>query len=281
MRFSQRIGVTDVRSALQGRSLDQPTRSRLWSAFVQRVPVHKDRRIELESTWMHHLYSEIWMDLFKVPVDDIPDQLSLRKELKKEFIQGQWHEVYDLLEFVMNSKNFNNRKGFTEDIERILAEEHAGFRLIAGQFVEITDKSEIAAIEEGLSSTQGDRFTPAREHLSAALGLLSDRQAPNYRNSVKESISAVEAIIQILTGDPRAELGKGLKLLRTDPPIHGALRSALVSLYGYTSDAEGIRHALTEEPNLDAADAKFMIVVCSAFVVYLIQRSAGLRKESS
>jgi len=281
MHFSQRIGITNVRSALQGRSLDQPTRSRLWSTFVRRVPFHKDVRIEFETTWMQHLYIEIWMDLFKEPIDDPPDQPSLREELKKVFIQGQWYEVYDLLEFIINSKNFSYRKIFSVDISRILAEEHAGFRLINGQFVEITDKSEIAAIEEGLSATRGDRFTPARSHLSAALSLLSDRRAPDYRNSVKESISAVEAITQILTGDPRAELGKALKLLRTNPPIHGALRSALLSLYGYTSDAEGIRHALTEEPNLNAADAKFMLVVCSAFVVYLIQRSAGLLAEPS
>ena len=41
----------------------------------------------------------------------------------------------------------------------------------------------------------------------------------------------------------------------------------------YTSDADGIRHALSEEANLDLADAKFMHVVCAAFVVLLIQRA--------
>jgi hypothetical protein len=40
-------------------------------------------------------------------------------------------------------------------------------------------------------------------------------------------------------------------------------------MYGYTSDAEGIRHALLEEPTLEQADAIFMLVTCSAFVNYL------------
>ena len=40
-------------------------------------------------------------------------------------------------------------------------------------------------------------------------------------------------------------------------------------LYGYTSDADGIRHALLDESDLDFEDAKFMLVSCSAFTNYL------------
>ena len=49
-----------------------------------------------------------------------------------------------------------------------------------------------------------------------------------------------------------------------------ALRNAFSSLYGYTNDAEGIRHALLEEGNLTKADAKFMLVCCSAFINYAL-----------
>ena len=42
----------------------------------------------------------------------------------------------------------------------------------------------------------------------------------------------------------------------------------------YTSDAAGIRHALLEDPNLDAEDAKFMLVACSAFINYLWAKAA-------
>jgi hypothetical protein len=45
-------------------------------------------------------------------------------------------------------------------------------------------------------------------------------------------------------------------------------------MYGYTSDAQGIRHALMDEPNLSFEDAKFMLVSCSAFVNYLIAKAA-------
>jgi len=62
--------------------------------------------------------------------------------------------------------------------------------------------------------------------------------------------------------------------------IHGAMKAAFNSLYGYTSDEQGIRHALLEAgaPAVDETDALFMMGACAAFVSYLINkaRRAGL-----
>jgi hypothetical protein len=67
-------------------------------------------------------------------------------------------------------------------------------------------------------------------------------------------------------------LGGALKVLKLKIPIHPALEQGLLKIYGYTSDGDGIRHALTEEPNLDQEDAQFMMIVSSAFVNYLIAK---------
>jgi AbiJ-like protein len=275
MKFSERLGIISVRSALQARSLDEATRSRLWSAVSQTVPV-SGGQLRFTRTWMGGLYIEIWSDFFKEPVDEMPQsEADVRSRLKQVVIDGQWYEVYDLLEFMIKSiGSHNSSNNLSDKIERILNEEFAGFRLMHGQFIEINNETEIRAIEESLSTTTIDRFAAVHRHLTEALKLLSDRRDPNYRNSIKESISAVEAVVQILTGNPNAELGKALKLLQ--PDLHGALLSAFTKLYGYTSDADGIRHALTEESNLEAADAKFMLVACSGFVSYLIQKAENL-----
>lgn len=107
---------------------------------------------------------------------------------------------------------------------------------------------------------------------------MADRKSPDYRNSIKESISAVESICKIITGDSKATFGTALKKIEEQHGLHGALRRAFDSLYGYTSDASGIRHALLEEPDLDFDDAKFMLVSCSAFVNYLISKVAKVVK---
>jgi hypothetical protein len=48
-----------------------------------------------------------------------------------------------------------------------------------------------------------------------------------------------------------------------------------IALYGYTSNEHGLRHGLLEaDAKAGFAEAKFMIVACSAFVSFLIARAA-------
>ena len=112
-----------------------------------------------------------------------------------------------------------------------------------------------------------------------ALDLLSNRKSPDYRNPIKESISAVEAICKIITGKQKATLGGALKEIEKKIKLHPALKNAFNSLYGYTNDAEGIRHALLDKSSLSFEDAKFMLVSCSAFTNYLISKAskAGIK----
>lgn len=42
-----------------------------------------------------------------------------------------------------------------------------------------------------------------------------------------------------------------------------------MKLYAYTSDEGGIRHAMLDEPNLTAADARYFLLSCTSFVNYL------------
>jgi hypothetical protein len=86
-----------------------------------------------------------------------------------------------------------------------------------------------------------------------------------YRNSIKESISAVEAMCKLAAHDDKATLGQVLPKMG----LHPALRDGFNKLYGYTNDADGIRHALLEESTLTFDDAKFMLVACAAFINYL------------
>jgi hypothetical protein len=140
--------------------------------------------------------------------------------------------------------------------------------------VEITNEAELSEIDRAASrSTEG-----AQRHLRTALTHFANKKSPDYRNSIKESISAVESVCRTYTGNPGATLGAALNELQSKLGMHGALKSALSSLYGYTSAEDGIRHAMLEEPNLGSAEAKFMLVACSAFVNYIVSKSAEASK---
>ncbi len=147
-------------------------------------------------------------------------------------------------------------------LNTVLETENAAYRIVGSEVVEITDTNEIAAIEDALNHPDD----PVRAHIQAALAMLSDRKSPDYRNSIKEAISAVEATCRLVTGMKNATLGDALKKV---PDLHPALQKGFLALYGFTSDASGIRHSLLDESNLTYVDAKFMLAACASFVSYL------------
>ena len=105
---------------------------------------------------------------------------------------------------------------------------------------------------------------------------MSDRVTPDYRNSIKESISAVESLCKIISNDDNVSLGKALDVIERTGNIimHKALKKSFDCLYGYTSDADGIRHGLglLDGPSLDFEDAKYMLVSCSSFINFLVEK---------
>ena len=69
-------------------------------------------------------------------------------------------------------------------------------------------------------------------------------------------------------------LGAALKVLEQRGRMHGGLKAAFGNLYGYSSDEEGVRHALVfgDEAQVDEADALFMLGACASLVSYLLAR---------
>lgn len=154
----------------------------------------------------------------------------------------------------------------------VLERENSGYRFVNNEISEITSPEEIEAVESAISETSF--LSGVQAHLKQALRHLSDRRHPDYRNSIKESVSAVEGVCQHVSGDPKATLGKALGVLEAKSALHPALKQAFSKLYGYTSDADGIRHSMLEESTLSFSDAKFMLVACSGFINYVLGKCA-------
>ena len=83
------------------------------------------------------------------------------------------------------------------------------------------------------------------------------------------AIGAVECLAAKATQNDKGTLGQLIKELEGKIGLHPALKIAFSSLYGYTSDEGGIRHALMDAESVKFEDAKFFLVVCSAFVNYI------------
>jgi hypothetical protein len=260
--FSQRMGFKPLK-ALQVHSMDDDLRQKLWVNFYYNTYRRAD------------FWSRLWTNFFKEKYIST----GLEEKITEKYWRLKWYEVYDFIEFTLNDTDILRQGTETYNLivryNSILQEERSAYRIMGGKFVPITSDQEIAEIEEALQNT--NQFT---QHLDRALELLTDKKSPDYRNSIKESISAVEGICQLIAGDQKATLGDTLRHLDSKiSNMHPAIKEAFSKLYGYTSDAQGIRHALLGKSNLDVEDARFMLIACSAFINYLLIKAdkAGIK----
>lgn len=280
MTFSQRIGVVPAGAVLQVRSIDDALRNGLWNILTAVLwnRLQTEHKIS-EYKNVGGIVTWIWTNHLRWPVDALkPYSSEVVGDLREYFFRCSWNEVYEFVEFVASDPDLRNWcVNFTERCNERLKQESSAYRFVGTKLTPIISEMEIESIEQ--ASSQDDRFKPASTHISIALKHLADRTSPDYRNSIKESINAVEATCQILTGDDNATLQQAVKKLKDNGvKIHPAFEEALRKMYAYAGDAEGIRHALLEESTLDADDARFMLVSCSAFVNYLKAKSSKSSK---
>lgn len=277
MRFSQRIGKRPIKTILQVESIDSTLKNRLWNIiledFFYNLSDYNDKGSESERGEVCKI---IWKEFFGYAIDRIARYSNVDyinsggfiDFIRKWFYDAEWYDVYDLIEYIPEIEGNYLKEDFVDLCNKAFEKEISGYRIINSKIVQITSENEILEIEEAINNT--DRWKSVNTHLSTALDFLADRKSPDYRNSIKESISAVESMCKIITNDNSATLGKALSEIEKENSLHGALKSAFSALYGYSSDAGGIRHSLLEDDIVVGfEDAKFMLVSCSAFINYL------------
>lgn len=194
-------------------------------------------------------------------------------------VSYKWYNKLDLIElsikylYTYSESNclqdaIDETHKFVQNLNREFKRLNFAYRIINKEIVEITTEEEIIAIEEALTSSKDN----IRTHLNNALELYAQRPTGDYRNSIKESISAVEAMSRNITGDNVLNFKKMEDKGVIIPPV---LRQAFEKLYGYTNDkTTGIRHAIMNDTNApQAEEALFMLVSCSAFINYLNKKT--------
>lgn len=275
MDFSQRMGLRPSVKVSQVDSIDKELKNSLWNVIVQNIlsrfaHPNKYSPDKIAGSNSALFAASIYSDFYKVPVDTIPYYWAdFKKAIRENYFKMEWHRLYSFLEFIVGLDHRGTANTLTSEFNRVLQRENSAYRFVAGKVTPITSADEVEEIERALAVS--DRYAGARTHLQTSLSMMTDRENPDYRNSIKESISAVESLAKKLIGDDKATLGQALKTLETKHGLHSSLKSAFMTLYGYTSDASGIRHGLLDGAKpCTKADARFMLICCSAFINFAI-----------
>lgn len=276
MLFSERYGYKKIDEKLLIKDVPQEIRQRLWNVFETYIfmeirPTFFGNSSVYQSTKGTYI-SNLWDKFFKKPLNNLFSSygVDIINDMQKLFLEKlKWYEVYDFIDFFANEypdEDEQNKETILDSINIVLKEEKVPYRIVNGAVRPLTSEEEIKEIEKALNIS--DKYAPIREHLSKALNLLSDRKEPDYANSIKESISSLESLVQITLGvkGTLADLLKGLN-------IHPALKQGFSNLYGWTSDDGGIRHGKTSEtlePKIE--EARYMLITASAFINYVIAK---------
>lgn len=276
MKFSERIGIIKAKDSIQIEFIDDDLKNGLWNVFHSYyLEEFTDRFVKQSNKYEFIL--DIWHNFFKKTIDEIPSSIiHVKSEIRTWFFQCEWYEIYDFIEFCTKNNLFDI-ESIISFYNSILEREVSGYRFVNGLISPITNESEIEEIDQAIVDSKDKNLNGVKVHLENSLRMLSDRNSPDYRNSIKESISAVESISKTLSSTSKNSLGSALDKIKGKIKLHPALERGFKQIYGYTSDSDGIRHALMEESTCDFEDAKYMLVSCSAFVNYLIAK--GVKAE--
>jgi hypothetical protein len=267
-RFSQRVaGRLPFTSGLSEASGN--LRTATWNVLHYKLfPAQRD------SDWQRYQSTaKILWNHFHWRIDEVPHYAhDGQKFFRNHWFGWPWPDFFDALEFAVQllepQHNPIGQAKWYESINAVLEEEGCAYRFIARELAPVTNPTEMTEVQSAAECA----IAPVAEHIREALGCLPPNPNSSPRNSVKESISAVEAAFKHLVGQPTATLGEGLKLFEKKfGPLHASIRRGLDHLYAYTNGPDGIRHALVDDAaEVTIDDARFMVVTCSAFVNYLI-----------
>lgn len=281
MSFAEREGLITPK-LIQLNSIDKSLRNRLYNAI-------------------HTYFNDMGniTELLCIVVDKIGEKIysnnSINWDTIDELLFGKddtikWYMPYEIIEAFIYAQisycnkcdygdvanncscdEMDNLVSFIKHVNEVLENEKSGYRILNDIVVKISNETEL----ESIKIASNTRYNPVNMHIRKAISLYSDKEQPDYENSIKESISAVESMCCIITESTGAQstLGNTLKKLESKGVlIHSAMKSAFEKLYGYTSDQDGIRHGGIDFKGASEEDAKYMLVSCSAFVNYLNEK---------
>ena len=228
---------------------------------------------------MFHIVFNYIIQVLHLPHDQIEHTPAEHRVLLRETIlEKDYHCVLTLVEFILRHNLCPQQ--LQNDLENAFKEVSLAYTVqtINGLPTIVPRSSEEsgAATQQAIETIEQKGPAGAKTHLRSAAEAINEQR---YADAVRESIHAVESVARTIDPEAGKTLGPALKSLEKEGVLnHRALKEAFSKLYGYTSDENGIRHALLEEgaAAVDLDDAVFMFSACASFAAYLVNRHKQL-----
>lgn len=277
LTFAQAEGAAELPRQLRSGEISAELRALLWQAFYSSIS-YSTSNGHVRHPWRSILFVKHVAYDYKMADEFSDNSGKIIPGLKSIFEGGNHIRLFDLVQWFLRAPQIP--PSIAKSVAAALETTRSAYRVVDNDtIVPIGSELEAASLSRALESLSGSEFGGARAHLKTAAGHLTGGR---WADSVRESVHAVESVARVI--EPSPGLGRALAKLEKDKRIHAGLKAGFGSIYGYSSDEQGIRHPLVDddEASVDEADALFMIGACASFVTYLIgkARGAGLLVEN-
>lgn len=188
--------------------------------------------------------------------------------------EAEYHDVLSFVEFIIRHESCpetlcNDIKSASEQVPMAYyIQDVNGLSTIIPR---LSDKFG-EAIQQAIETIEQAEMEGAATHLSEAAKHINNQQ---YSDSIADSVHAVESVARLISPKKANTLRPALDSLENAGVIrHKVLKNAFSKLYEYTSDEQGIRHALLEKnsPEVGLDEAMFMFGACASFAAYLVSK---------
>ena len=275
--FSQAQGYEEIPGALKLEELPEDARIRIWNQFF----VHLGQSQTFDDLGWNGSIGGDWAHIFRaahakfdvLALDDwSTDFERFCKNLRKRIESLPFNKVFDLIQFVLRHPRCPHK--FVTEMRSTFADSRLAYTLEVGPpptIVPAATPEEGAAIVKSLQLLRQAYLDGSAAHLRKASECINEG---DWAGSVRESIHAVESVARRLDPEAAQTLGPALKSLERRGMLHPALEKAFDALYGYTSDEQGIRHALLDQTDAKVGldEAVFMLGACASFASYLSRK---------
>lgn len=274
LTFSQRQGLEPLPGPLALEELSHEARNRLWALFYEVTRTNTSRKGHVQGPWFRVLY-DFHIEFLTQPADKYNNNIYVVSDMYKGFFlnpKSAYNIIFDVLEFFMRHPRC--LPDFIGNVKKVFSDCRLAYIIDTSgpaTIMPAATPQEGESIQQALVDLANSGLVGATKHLRGAGQHINSGQ---WTASVRESIHAVESVAKTVIEDDRATLTDALRKLRDQHwNVHPAFAKAASSLYGWTSDEAGVRHAATAKmDNVGKAEAVFMLGACASFCTYLIEK---------
>lgn len=224
-------------------------------------------------------YGENGFDVERAKMDAASTLRSLKWENVYDFCErlyghlarevSSWDEDWDT--WRINNELSEVRLYIGAELQRIFDEDRLAYEFADGVVRRRGRKhTEDQATRAGVVLGDG-RLADARDHYNKALKFFRDRTKPDFQNSVKEAVCAVEAAGKALFPNSKAKtLGDLVKDLGNKNQMPQALLKTLEGIYAYRNSGDGVSHGGANGGAATEAVTEYVLSVCASQIIFLV-----------